>query len=114
MKSPNALFEAPSLRNTASPSIITHDEYLKGDSALLAKYTGKEGELITFYLVCDAVYPTLHTDTTIADHETYGAYIDSANHWDILGKQILAFYTVVSDSKLLGFSAMFSFTILDK
>jgi len=114
MKSPNAIFEKPSLYNTASPTIVTYAEYEDQKSAVLARYPGKKGDLIMIYFIADIGYPSLDTLTPITDRSEFRRYIDTANDWDIVGKQVHAFFTVIRDSKLLGFSEMFNFEILDK
>ncbi|QXZ12694.1 hypothetical protein KVQ82_21810 [Pseudomonas sp. AO-1] len=112
MNSPNTLFEAPFLKNTLSPNIVTYAEYESGDTYVMANYPGKKGDELAFYLVADGTFPIIKKRILGSDREDHGIAIDPANDWELVGKQIYAFITVFRDSKFLGFSALFSFTIL--
>ncbi|WP_247267710.1 MULTISPECIES: hypothetical protein [Pseudomonas] len=107
-------FEKPSLTNTASPTIITHDEYLKGDSRVKATYPGKAGDELAFYLVAEDVDTHRKWQINLSDRPDYALPITDYWEWELVGKQIYMFFDVIRDSKLLGRSKGFSFTILDK
>ncbi|MCO7625981.1 hypothetical protein NJC08_06125 [Pseudomonas fluorescens] len=107
-------FEKPSLDNTASPTIITHDEYLRGKSGVKATYPGKAGDGLTFYLVADDVETHRIWQINLSDRPDYAKPITDVAEWEFVGKQICMFFEVIRDSKLLGRSKGFSFTILDK
>ncbi|MGP6420363.1 hypothetical protein ACTZGP_16420 [Pseudomonas putida] len=115
MKSPKVeAFGKPSLHNTASPTIITYAEYEDEKSGVTARYPGKKGDLIMIYFIADIGYPSLETRTLTTDRFEFLRLIGTATEWEIVGKKIHAFFTVIRDSKLLGFSEMFIFEILDK
>ena len=114
MKSPNAIFEKPSLYNTASPTIVTYAEYEAEKSAVLARYPGKKGDLITIYFIADIGYPSIYIHTPTDDRFEFRRHINTHVDWDVVGKQIYAFFTVIRDGKYLGLSEMFKFNILDK
>jgi len=107
-------FEKPSLTNTESPTIITHDEYLSGDSRVKATYPGKAGDELSFYLVADDVGTHRIWQINLNDRPDYAKPITDAGEWEFVGRQICMFFDVIRDSKLLGRSKGFSFTILDK
>ena len=114
MDSPSAIFEKPSLIETLSPTIITHDELLGGDSGVKATYPGKTGDKLSFYLVADDTYTSTKEQINLSDRPDYAKTFDYALDWEFMGKQICVFFEVIRDSKLLGRSKGFSFTILDK
>jgi len=117
MNFPNALFEAPSLLNTDSPTIVTHEEYLKRKSYVAAFYALLEGDQVRFDYEVDGKN-VLHSNKRVnGTQAALGRVTDliaDHSHWDLLGVKTVAHFTATRDGIELGRSEMFNFEILDK
>ena len=117
MNSPAATIEAPFLKYTQSPTIVTHTEYLSNNSAVMASYRFELNDAVTLFVEVDGVIRSERTDHVapggVARGEV-GFRIEDTHYWDVLGCDLDAYFTVTRGSDLLGRSEVLRFKILDK
>jgi hypothetical protein len=117
MNSSAATIEAPFLKNTQSPTIVTHTEYLSKNSLVMARYRFELNDAVTLFVEVDGVIrneQTNHVSPGGVARGEVGFRIEDTHYWDVLGCDLDAYFTVNRSSDLPGRSDVLRFEILAK
>ncbi|WP_262137957.1 hypothetical protein [Pseudomonas sp. Marseille-Q5117] len=114
MTSSKTTFEAPHLKNTDSPTIVSHTEFTGGKAALMASYLAKEGDQVTFVIQVDSNvrYEKLVTVSPGgATAGEVGTKLNPVDDWQLVAKTVTTYFTVSRKGLPVGQSQPFEFTV---
>ena len=114
MSSSKEPYPAPHLKNTVSPTQISHAEYERGEAIVMARYSTELNDEVTFVFDADGNvhYEKLaKVSSTGVTNGEVGTKINSTDDWELVGKTVSVYFTVRRKSITLGQSKAFTFSV---
>jgi hypothetical protein len=114
MSSSKETYPAPHLKNTASPTQISHAEYERGEASVMARYRTELNDEVTFVFDADG---SVHYEKLAkvspggVTNGEVGTKINSAADWELVGKTVNVYFTVRRKLIILGQSEAFTFRV---
>ncbi|QAX84054.1 hypothetical protein C2E19_09360 [Pseudomonas sp. DTU12.3] len=115
MNSLKTEYDAPFLKDTNLPTIISCAEYESGKAHVMARYPALQQDKVTFFLEADGGVRYEKVSTVAPGGETkgeVGTNINTAQDWELVGKSVNAYFVVHRNSAPLGESRSFTFKVL--